>query len=242
MTNSTGEKPNAQNKFKTHTFWDVFRTISTFLSTVVLGVVALWVNSTYNERQSIRAREAQQEQHQVGRVQALAAFMPHLSSTPETREVALFAISALGYPDLAIKLTQLRKPDEPGSGRDVADAIMRDAPASAPLAGSTGEPPPSKTPTGDIGWVYLGDYSAEMNQWSTRYLDFPPRASPDSLPGQIYAVRAQTGALNVRVGMPTEQGEFLRIARALSPGVRVRILEVHPWLTTGYIWARVADA
>ena len=239
MTNNDRSNANAESTSKRRTFWDVLPAISTFLSTVVLGVVALVVNSSYTERQSIRAQEAHEQQHQLNRVQTLAAFMPHLSSTQETREAALFGISLLGYPDLAIKLVQLQKTDKPRSGRDVGDAIMRAASASAPVRASTEEQVPATQPaTKEIGWVYLGDYSG--GKWSTQYLDFAS-AAPDKLVGQTHAVRAAT-PLNVRVGMPTEQGDFPKIIKALPSGERVRILEVRPWLTTGYIWARVSAA
>ena len=115
--------------------------LSTFLSSIVLGVVALGVNWSYNECQSIRAQEAQDQQQQLSRVQTLATFMPHLSSSKlETRKAALFGIAALGYPDLAIQVTQLHKADEPKFGRDVGDAIMREASASASVRASTEEP------------------------------------------------------------------------------------------------------
>lgn len=223
---------------KGRTFWDVLPSISTFFSSVVLGIVALVVNASYNERQSIRAADAQEQQRQLNKVQTLVAFMPHLSSNPETREVALFGISALGYPDLAIKLTQLHAAGDPQSGREVADAIMRDAPASA--AAPVQPTPAPSAAASELGWVYLGDFSGE--RWTTQYLDFPATTPPKSLVDQTYAVRAATGALNVRTGMPTDQGEFPRTTRALPAGSRLRILEVHPWLTTGYIWARVAAA
>ena len=222
------------------TFWDVLPAISTFLSSVVLGIVALMVNASYSERQSLRAEEAQQQQRQLNQVQTLVAFMPHLSSsTPETREAALFGISALGYTDLALKLTTLHQGNDPQAGRQVADALMRDAPGSSEPAPTT-EPAPSGAAAKNIGWVYLGDYSD--GRWTTRYLDFAPTATPASLQGRSFAVRSETGALNVRVGMPTDQGEFPRISRALAPGTSVQILEVRPWLTTGYQWARVGGA
>jgi hypothetical protein len=238
MTNDLN-KANVESAPKRRT-WDALPAISTFLSSVVLGAVALWVNSTYSERQSIRAREAQEQQQKLNRVQTLVAFMPHLSSTSETREVALFGIAALGYPDLALKLTQLRKSDTPQSGPNVADAIMRNASASVPLQAPVDVSRPAKGTSDEIGWVYLGNYSG--GQWSTQYLSFSSSTSPDSLVGQTHSVHAKTGALNVRVGMPTEQGEFLGITRTLPAGAKVRILEVHPWLTTGYIWARVGAA
>lgn len=220
------------------TLWDVLPAISTFLSSVVLGVVALMVNASYTERQSVRAEEAQKQQRQLNQVQTLVAFMPHLaSSTPETREAAMFGISALGYTDLALKLTTLRRGDDPQAGRQVADAIMRDAPGS-PDATATEQQTASPAAPRELGWIYLGDYSAE--RWTTRYLDFAGTVAPATLVGQTLPVRSETGALNVREGMPTEQGEFPRISRALSPGTPVRILEVRPWLTTGYQWARVS--
>jgi len=217
--------------------WDVFTSVSAFMSSVVIAGAALWVNSTYNDRQQEMARSQAAEQHQLGKIQALAAFMPHLSADNPTREAALFGIAALGYSDLALKLTQLRGPGE----KDVADALMRTAPASAPLVAA---PAPPDRPAGatqeELGWVYVGDYSGVENRWTTWYLEFDPTVRPSALDGRTLAVRRQTGALNLRRGMPTDQGEFPPVTRSLAPGTRVKILEIRPWLTTSYIWARVA--
>lgn len=240
MNDGDDSKAYPQSQSRKRTFWDVLPALSAFLSSVVLGVVALFVNASYNERQSLRAQEAQNQQHLLNKAQTLVAFMPHLSSTPEMREVALFGISALGYPDLAIRLTQLRRKDEPESARNVADAIMREAPASVSASATPAETVTSSKPTSEIGWVYLGNYSA--GTWSSQYLEFAKTASPDALIGQTFTVSGRTGALNVRVGMPTEQGEFLKVVKVLQPGQKVRILELHPWSSTGYMWARVAAA
>lgn len=216
-------------------FFDVFTSVSAFLSSVVIAGVALWVNSTYNERQQDMARSQADQNYQLGRVQTLAAFMPHLSTGGPSREAALYGITALGYPDLAVKLTQL----EGSSERDVGDAIMRTAPAStAPAA--TRSPTQPAADRGELGWIYLGDYSSTDRRWTTSYLDFPVDASPADLVNRTLGVRERTGALNVRRGMPTDRGEFLPVTQVLQPNTRVRVLEVKPWLTTGYNWARVA--
>ena len=149
------------NETDRRTFWDVLPAISTFLSSVVLGIVALMVNTSYAERQSNRAQKAQDQQRTLNKVQTLVAFMPHLSSsTPETRETALFGISALGYSDLAIKLATLHQAADPRAGRKVADTFMRYAPGSPePAAEPASRQAAGSVAPAGIGWIYLGDYS-----------------------------------------------------------------------------------
>ena len=97
----------------------------------------------------------------------------------------------------------------------------------------------------------VGELIARLNHWlvdafHAEATPLPITAKfplePTTLVGQTLPVRSETGALNVREGMPTEQGAFPRVSRALSAGTRVRILEVRPWLTTGYQWARVSGS
>ena len=178
--------------------------------------------------------EFQQRQHQLARVEALATFMPHLSGTSETREVALFAITTLGYSDLAVRLAQLT------ADQDASDTIMRTA--SATIAPKSKEIARTKTTVKELGWVYLGNYSTADKEWKTHYLGFDKFASPDSLEGEKFEVRLETGALNVRYGMPTDSGEFPAVISVLRPGANLQVLEIKPWLTTGYTWARVALA
>jgi|OpeIllAssembly_1097287.scaffolds.fasta_scaffold1884747_1 hypothetical protein len=83
---------------KKRDFWEKLGSVSVFLSSVVIAAAGLIVSSAYNERQSQRAAEAQEKQHQLAKIQALSTFMPHLSGDKTSREAATFAISALGYP------------------------------------------------------------------------------------------------------------------------------------------------
>ena len=112
---------------ETKDIWDKLKALSVVLSSVVIGAAALVVNTTYNERQNQRTVELQQRQHQLAKVQALAAFVPHLSGSPETREIALFTINTLGYPDLAVHLGQLTL------DQNATDIIMRTASANIVL-------------------------------------------------------------------------------------------------------------
>jgi hypothetical protein len=219
---------------KERDFWDKFGSVSVFMSSVVIATASLVVSSTYNERQSERAAEAQEKQHQLAKVQTLATFMPHLSGDKASREAASFAITALGYPELAVRLNQLRN-----EGSSTNDSIMRTAPASIVSVPAQAESGVAKE---SIGWVYLGDYDIGKNKWNTRYLSFDPRLKPENLTGQSYEVRSETGSINLRLGMPTDNGEFPKVIRALKPKDRLYLQDVKQWLTTGYTWARVKYA
>lgn len=225
-----------ENSNKKRDVWDIFGTVSLFLSSVVIGGAGLLINSSFNERESQRARELQNEQQRLAKVQTLSAFMTPLSGNKESREAALFAITALGYPELVLRLNQLRKEDQATS-----DAIMRTAPASIAAQSATAIPRPMPTDK-EIGWAYLGDYASPSNTWHTRYLDFGEQDKPDGLRDKTFGVRRETGSINVRYGMPTDSGEFLKVVKILKPGEKLRILEVRQWLTTGYTWARVAHS
>ncbi len=222
---------------KAKDLWDKLGSLSVFLSSVVLGIAGLYINSTFNERESERAVETQKEQQQIAKVQTLSSFMPHLAAGKEMREAALFAIAVLGYPELAVKLNSLRNEDAATS-----DAIMRTAPAS--VASQLQEKQMRvfrmAAREEEIGWVYLGDYSSSGGSWNSRYLSFDPNARPPDLVNRIYGVRNETGAINVRRGMPSDAGEFMRVDTVLPPGSKLKVLETRQWLSTGYTWARVA--
>jgi len=90
------------------------------------------------------------------------------------------------------------------------------------------------------GWIYLGDYSNSEKAWRTRYLQFSQDAEPESLKSQTLIVRDETGALNVRVGMPTPEAEFPRVIATLKPGSQVTVRDVKPWQSTGLTWAQIS--
>jgi hypothetical protein len=89
------------------------------------------------------------------------------------------------------------------------------------------------------GWAYLGHYVKSSNKWKTRYFDFTSDTEPNSLKGKWLKVLEQTGALNIRVGMPNATGKFLKIIDVLKPGSEAMIHEIEEWYSTGYMWARI---
>ncbi len=90
------------------------------------------------------------------------------------------------------------------------------------------------------GWVYLGHF--EDGSWATQYLDFDKGDTPSSLvktPPVVRVVRKETGALNVREGMPGPDGKFPDVIDVLKVESEVEILEVSEWYSSGYMWARI---
>jgi hypothetical protein len=214
--------------------WDKLKASSTLIGSVVVGLLTLYVNSSFKAREAAASAEQRKKDDQLARIKALSDFMPHLSGTGAEREAALFAISALGWPDLTLRLAGLR-PDVATSSAAV-DGTMRGAPATLPPTVAVATPAPAgPSETAPLGWVYLGDWTG--TEWRTRYLDFDPKASPSSIAGKVVEVRRSTGQLNVRRGLPTPEGEFPSVVAVLQPGQRLRVGSVQAWQSTGYQWA-----
>jgi hypothetical protein len=168
-------------------------------------------------------------------MQTVERFIPHLTGTEESKKVALLALSSLGSPEFATRFAQLN----PSAGTEfAADVIMATA---SPAQQSQLPVPVSSTAaaTGNEGWAYLGHFERSTGNWRTKYFDFDRRAVPDSLQNLALQVSQETGALNVRVGMPTPDGRFAEIIDVLTPGSKATIHEVREWHSTGYMWARI---
>ncbi len=238
--------------------WDRLPMISTFISTVVLGVAGLWFTHSYNQRQAaiveMQARQDQENKKQQARIlemQAVEKFVPYLTTDDERKkEVALLVITTLASPEFATQFAKLN----PSQGTQAAaDRIMAGAAQTSQTTQSVSvvvsvpqpaqqqeRPPPVSAAAGTKrGWVYLGHYVASEKRWETRYFDFPVSADPASLVSSSPAVRSQTGNINVRLGMPTDSGAFPAVSEVLKPGVRVKVLSVTEWSYTGYMWAEV---
>lgn len=234
--------------------WDRLPQVSTFISTVVLGIAGLWFTHSYNERQSAiveqQTRQDQENKKQQARIlemQAVEKFVPYLTTDDERKkEVALLVITTLGSPEFATQFAKLN----PSQGTQAAaDRIM----ASSVSTSSSAVTSPGTTLTSSAaasdgkasvtasrtGWVYLGQYVARDGRWETRYFDFPESADPASLASTSLAVRVRTGNINVRSGMPTESGTFPGVREVLGPGSKVKVKTVREWSYTGYMWAEV---
>ena len=217
-------------------WWDRFATISTFLSSVVIAVIGLYFTNVYNENQGRRDLEAQKDQTRILEMQTIERFIPHLTGDERTKKVALLAITSLGSPELATRFAQLN----PSEGTQAAaDVIM--ATAQSRVQGEVPTPvAATAAKASKSGWAYLGQYVAGEQRWKTRYFDFRDNETPRSLEGQTLKVRAETGELNVREGMPSPFGSFARVIDVLSPGSQVKTEEVREWQSSGYMWARVS--
>lgn len=230
-------------------FWDRLAPVST----LILGVAGLWFTHSYNERQAQNAErqaqqdvEAKRQQARVLEMQAVEKFVPYLTNDDERqKEVALLIITTLGSPEFATQFARLN----PSKGTQAAaDRIMASAapPAQAGIAVSVApkisqaKPSPGGTAVQyRTGWVYLGHYVAQESRWQTRYFDFAIASNPASLVSSSLTVRAQTGNINVREGMPTDAGEFLRVREVLKTGSEVKVRSVKEWSSTGYMWAEI---
>lgn len=122
----------------------------------------------------------------------------------------------------------------------VADSIMASAKPAYQKDVLTQRQPEVVAGTKTEGWAYLGHYQAEAKNWKTHYFDFDKQTVPQTLKGEKLTVREQTGALNVRSGMPTLTGQFQPITNVLKPGNEVEIIKVNEWHSSGYMWAKIS--
>jgi len=215
--------------------WDIFSTLSTFLSAVVIAALGLYFTNVYNERASAREHQTKVYQTRILEMQTVEKFIPHLTGDEERKKVALLALTSLGSPEFAARFAKL----SPSEGTEsAADVIM----ASAGSAEQTEIPNPISSiasSTEREGWAYLGHYVATTSGWKTRYFDFEISMDPNKLVGKTLKVRKETGALNVRVGMPNPVGVFSKIIDVLNPGSEATIHEMREWHSSGYMWARI---
>jgi len=234
--------------------WDRLGPLSAFISSVVLGVASLWFTQSYNNRQAEIAviqgkqdQETKKHQTRVLEMQAVEKLLPYLTTNDEKqKEVALLVITTLGSPEFATQFARLK----PSEGSQAAtDRIMASAVASgtgqeqsavvtetSPSVDKSVGMPTSKQ---KVGWVYLGRFVSADHRWKTQYFEFSSSAEPASLVSVSLTVKAETGTINVRLGMPTEAGEFRGVRDVLKPGVKVTVREVREWSSAGYMWAAV---
>lgn len=216
--------------------------LATILVPAVIAAVGLIFTYQFNKQQEIRIQQNQEHQqqnqkHQVRilEMQTLEKFIPHLAGNEKTKEIALIAITTLGSPEIATQFAQL----SPSKGSEIAtDRIMRIA--SSPEQGQIPKSVGAVATTERKGWSYVGHFLDSRSEWKTRYFDIGVNVDPESLIGETIMVREETGALNVREGMPTMTGSFKPVIAALKPGSRVKILQVNQWLSSGYIWAHIS--
>lgn len=234
-------------------WWDRLTPISTAVASLVIGFAGLWFTYSYNmaqtsinDRNSAQDQETKRQQARVLEMQAVEKFIPYLTAGDETKkEVALLVITTLGSPEFATQFAKLN----PSKGTQAAaDRIMASAQPSSQneLPSSITSRPPTAIPTAGapqitkrLGWVYLGHYVAEQRRWETRYFDFGNATEPSALLTSTLTVREATGAINVRIDMPSSAGAFQRVQDVLKPPSQVKVLSVREWSSTGYMWAHV---
>lgn len=227
---------NIQEKEKSDIF-DFFSLISKLLIPLVLGVIGIMFTQEYNERQ-IRNNE----------LKTLLEFMPLLAGEDAKliKDYSLMALVELGDTELAtkiIKYNEETQKEETEGANVAADIVMTSiTPAEQerlPKATSTEIPSEPGEERRKEGWIYLGNYVEKKGKWITRYLMFDESERPEELKGKELEVRFETGALNVRRGMPAQSGAFPQVIDVLKEGSEVIINEVRSWSVTGYMWAHI---
>jgi len=220
------------------------------ISTLILGIVGLWFTYSYNmaqsassERQSRLDQEAKKYQTRVLEMQAVKEFIPYLTAEDENqKEVALLVITTLGSTEFATQFAKIN----PSKGTQTAvDRIMASAqsadqaqlPQSVSAQNATSSVPDNGSRK--TGWVYLGHYDIKKGRWGTKYFDISDTANPSTLLSSVLKVSGITGAINVRIGMPTPTGGFLEVRNVLKPSSQVVVRTIREWYSTGYMWAEV---
>lgn len=213
-------------------FWDKLRALGPIVSGILIALIGGIFTYSYR-KQEMAIRE----------VAAFQAYISHLK-VPAEREIALVMIEHFGENELAMKIVKTGVQGTEGYG----DEKMRTGPQTDQTA--TPKDTIVSIPKDTIvspalharlvtatGWVYLGDYSSETKQWRTKYFDFRGNPDPYALTNQ--SLRVSADAINIREGMPNEAAEFGGVIGVLKANSAVKILSVKPWLSTGYMWARV---
>lgn len=232
--------------------WDRFSAISTFLSTVAIALIGIYFTNSYNRAESQRKADADRQeaqrkietdrrdaevktyQAQILEMQTVERFIPHLiAANEDEKKMAILTISSLSSPKLATNLGGMFSSK---GTREAVDVLMATA---APRTQTEMTPSSAVTTSSRNGWAYLGDYVASEHRWRTRYFDFGDTDPPETLKNKNFAVRSQTGSLNVRADMPTPQGDFPAIINVIAPGTHVQVGNVRAWSSTGYIWAQI---
>ena len=233
-------------------FLDVLSSLSGLVSGVLIAAVGTAATIMYNNRQI-----------QISHWEALDKYRPYVMlDDPAERVFGYRVYVDLGEEKLVLDLITTRNDDvainlvtdlaskEAQEATEVAEAPVRIAQLAADeimaKAGPVeqqrliGPPPARATETGAEKWAYLGHYVARDQRWKTRYFDFGDDVPPGKLESEpSLAVREQTGALNVRSGMPTPTGRFGEVIDVLEPGSTAKIHEIRDWRSTGYMWARI---
>lgn len=222
-----------------------FRFLVPIIATLIASLGATLVTYVYNQKQI-----------ELAQIEALDKYHSYLNSKdPVTREYGYFVFEELGHSDFVNRLALGREDpaalkallsrsdsNEDLFGDNITASIADKIMSKAASAQQKIVPPPLATyDTGKQkkGWVYLGHFISDTKTWKTRYLDFPTGLKPSDLKNETYQVREETGALNVRVGMPTIFGQFRDVQDVLKEGSDVLVLEYSEWQSSGYMWAKV---
>jgi hypothetical protein len=209
--------------------WDKLGTLSGFFSALLvalIGFLTVQNNAQHaHEEQTQRSNETDRAMAQkivedrLLQVQTIEKFIPHAGTSEDRQKIALVAMRYLGNDAFYAELTKL------GLTRAIRDT------AAAVAASGTSSPvaqPAAAAPAGK-GWIFLGTYHSQTAQWETRYLDFPVNALPRSLENKELRVWEQTGALNVRGGLPDSRGLLPQVVTTLPEGQRVTPQKVQRW-------------
>lgn len=228
-------------------FIDILSSLSPLLSGVLIAAVGTSATIWYNKRQM-----------HINHLNSLDKYRPYVTSdNPVERLFGYRAFADLGEEEFVIELISAKK-DSAGFNvlRNIVELGVDKASIASIKAESTAneimatafpseqkETPKPVLTTQKIskkeGWAYLGHYVRSSNEWKTHYFDFASGIEPNSLEGKWLKVREETGALNIRVGMPTATGKFLQVIDVLKPGSEAMIREIKEWHSTGYMWARI---
>jgi hypothetical protein len=136
VANTSAATAAAQDAPKKKDFWDKVDAVSGIISGIAVALIGFYATSVYSRRQK-EAEERQKDQEiLVSQIQTVEKFIPHLAGGDEQiKSAAIVAISALGNPDLAVKLS--RAFSGPGATAALTDMASRPATPGAESAQRT---------------------------------------------------------------------------------------------------------
>lgn len=89
-------------------FWDKLGSITTFMSSIVVALLGIYITEAYKDKQNQQDNLIRREQNRISKAELVHKFIPYFSQTDvRVQRSAILAIYSLGYDSLSIELAKL---------------------------------------------------------------------------------------------------------------------------------------
>jgi hypothetical protein len=220
--------------------WEKVKTFSTIISSLIIGVSGILI--TYYLGIQKAAQDEQQfriELNDRKDTESMKYYELLGSKDPIKRRTAEFALT---YYERANWIIDWNRKDSSFEKSATHDELMASNLESITSVSNTELKTESEKTLNNTqvdrkkeGWVYIGDY--EESKWITRYYNFKLDTKPEKLLNSRLNPLYKRSP--IRSFMPSNEGSFGKVIGFLDANASVIILEVAPWSSTGYYWAKV---